>query len=95
MHGAAMDDEGCYWCAVHGAAALHRYDAGGHLISQVALPVSQPTMCTFVGADLDEMVITSARENLTEEQLEREPHAGGVFHLRPGVRGIARPCVVK
>ena len=91
--GAAVDEQGCYWCAVHGAAALHRYDAAGTLMAQIALPVSQPTMCAFVGPDLDEMVVTSARENLTPEQLVREPHAGGIFRLRPGVRGLPRPCV--
>ena len=51
-------------------------------------------MCAFTGANLDEMVITSAADKLTPEQLKRQPHAGGLFHLRPGVRGIARPCTV-
>jgi sugar lactone lactonase YvrE len=92
--GAAMDEEGCYWCAVHGAGVLRRYDSGGRLLGEVPLPVSQPTMCAFVGADLDTMVVTSARENLTPEQLAREPWAGGIFSLRPGVRGVPRPCVV-
>lgn len=93
--GAAMDEEGCYWCAIHGGGALHRYDADGELVSRIALPVSQPTMCAFVGPSLDEMVVTSARESLSPEQLAREPHAGGVFRLRPGVRGLPRPCVVR
>ncbi len=91
--GAAMDEEGCYWCAVHGGGALHRYDPSGRLIARVALPVSQPTMCAFVGSDLDEMVVSSARDKLTEDQLKREPQAGGLFWLRPGVRGLKRPCV--
>jgi len=91
--GAAVDEEGCYWCAIHGAGVLHRYDPSGRLILQVALPVSQPTMCAFVGPDLDEMVVTSAREKLSEDELKREPQAGGLFRLRPGVRGLSRPCV--
>ena len=93
--GAAMDEEGCYWRAVHGGSALHRYDAAGSLISRVALPVSQATMCAFVGRDLDEMVVTSARQRLTPEQRLREPHAGGLFRLRPGVRGVVRPCTLR
>lgn len=91
--GAAMDEEGCYWCAIHGGWALHRYDPAGRLIGQVALPVSQPTMCAFVGRDLDEMVVTSAREKLNSEALAREPYAGGLFRLRPGVRGLPRACL--
>jgi len=62
---------------------------------QVALPVSQPMMCAFVGPELDEMVVSSARDKLTEDQLRREPHAGGLFRLRPGVRGLSRPCVAR
>lgn len=93
--GAALDEEGCYWCAIHGGGALHRYDPAGKLLTQVALPVSQPTMCAFVGSDLDEMVVTSARQKLAPEQLAREPHAGGLFRLRPGVRGVPRPCIVR
>ena len=23
--GAAIDEDGCYWCAIHGGGALHRY----------------------------------------------------------------------
>jgi sugar lactone lactonase YvrE len=51
-------------------------------------------MCAFIGPNLDEMVVTSAREHLTPEQLAREPYAGGLFRLNPGVRGVPRPCVV-
>ena len=93
--GAAMDEEGCYWCAIHGGGALHRYNAAGTLVSRIDLPVSQPTMCAFVGRNLDEIVVTSARQKLTPEQLAREPHAGGLFRLRPGVRGIPRPCTMQ
>jgi sugar lactone lactonase YvrE len=93
--GAAVDEEGCYWCAVHGGGVLHRYDPSGALILRVALPVSQPTMCAFAGPRLDEMVVSSARDKLTEDQLKREPHAGGLFRLRPGVRGLSRPCVAR
>ena len=93
--GAAVDEEGCYWCAVHGGGVLHRYDPAGGLMARIALPVSQPTMCAFVGPDLDEMVVTSASDKLTEDQLKREPHAGGLFRLRPGVRGLPRPCIVR
>ena len=46
-------------------------------------------MCAFVGRNLDEIVVTSARQKLTPEQLAREPHAGGLFRLRPGVPGRA------
>jgi sugar lactone lactonase YvrE len=85
--GAAMDAAGSYWCAIHGGGRLHRYAPGGRLDQVIELPVSQPTMCCFAGKNLDELYITSAREKLSPEQLKAEPHAGGLFKLRPGVSG--------
>jgi sugar lactone lactonase YvrE len=85
--GAALDAAGNYWCAIHGGGRLHRYTPDGALAGVIMLPVSQPTMCCFAGENLDELYITSAREKLSAADLEREPHAGGVFRIRPGVAG--------
>ena len=85
--GAAMDVEGGYWCAIHGAGCLHRYTQNGRLDRVISLPASQPTTCCFAGAALDELYITTAREKLTLDQLKAEPYAGGVFRVRPGVSG--------
>ena len=93
--GAAMDEDGCYWCAIHGGWVLHRYDPEGRLIGVVDLPVSQPTMCAFVGDALDDMVVTSATDKLSPEQRARQPLAGSLLRLEPGVRGIPRPCTVR
>ena len=81
--GAAMDMEEGYWCAIHGAGCLHRYTRDGQLNETVRLPVSQPTMCCFAGDTLSDLYITSAREKLSAEQLEREPHAGSIFRISP------------
>jgi sugar lactone lactonase YvrE len=88
--GAAVDETGAYWCAVHGGGCLHRYSPVGDLLETVPLPVSQPTMCAFGGPDLGTLFITTALDKLTPEQLRREPHAGGLFRFEPGVSGISR-----
>lgn len=85
--GAAMDAAGFYWCAIHGGGKLHRYAPDGQLDQVIELPVSQPTMCCFAGENLDELYITSALEKLSAEQLKAEPHAGGVFRLKPKISG--------
>ena len=61
----------------------------------IALPVSQPTMCAFAGEALDVLYVTSATDKLTPEQRRREPLAGALLRLRPGERGIVRPCMVR
>jgi sugar lactone lactonase YvrE len=93
--GAAVDEEGAYWCAIHGGGALHRYAPDGTLLQSVPLPVSQPTMCAFGGPDLRTLFISSASDHLDAEQHRREPLAGGLFRLTPGVRGLPRPCYAR
>ncbi len=92
--GAAVDVEGAYWCALHGGGRLHRYASNGALLREIELPVSQPTMCAFGGAELKTLYVSSAADKLSEAQLRLEPHAGGLFRIDAGVRGIARPCYV-
>lgn len=93
--GAAVDSQGGYWCALYGAGRLRRYTAAGAVDRDIALPVSQPTMCAFGGEALDVLYVTSAAEKLTPEQRQREPLAGALLRLRPGETGVARPCVLR
>ena len=87
--GAAIDEEGGYWSALYGAGRVVRLDAHGNIELEIAVPVSQPTMCAFGGADFGTLYITSASQKLDAEARSRELHAGGVFRCRPGVRGLA------
>ncbi len=83
--GMALDAEGGMWVAIWGGHAVHRYSPEGTLDAVVELPVSQVTACAFGGEDLDELYITTSRENLPPGT---EPPAGAVFHATPGVRGL-------
>jgi sugar lactone lactonase YvrE len=57
----------------------------------ISLPASRGTSCTFGGADLRTLFITSATETLTEAQMAEEPLAGSVFACTPGVGGMPTP----
>jgi sugar lactone lactonase YvrE len=85
--GLTVDAAGFVWVALWGGAALRRYAPDGTLERVVSLPVTHPTSCAFGGAALDELYVTSARIALTREERKRQPQAGGVFRLRPGVSG--------
>jgi len=93
--GAAVDTKGGYWCALHGGSRLRRYTATGAIDRDIPLPVSQPTMCAFAGEELDTLYVTSASDKLSPEQLQREPLAGALLRLRPGEKGIVRPCMLR
>ena len=85
--GGTVDAEGGYWCALYGGGRLVRLCPDGRVEREIPLPVSQPTMCVFGGADLDTLYVTSASAGLSAEARAREP-AGGLFRCRPGLRGL-------
>jgi sugar lactone lactonase YvrE len=80
--GATVDREGFYWCALYGGGRVLRLAPDGRIDREIRLPVSQPTMCAFGGADYATLYITSAAHGVATE-----PLAGGVFRCLPGVRG--------
>jgi len=84
--GLTVDADGYIWVALYAGSAVHRYTPTGVLDGVVELPVTQVTACTFGGAGLDELFITTSRENLPDDV---QPEAGSVYRCTPGVRGRA------
>ena len=89
--GAVTDAEGCLWVTHFGGFRITRYRPDGRMDRVVPLPVERPTACCFGGDGLDTLFITSSRLNLDDDQLRQFPLSGGVFALRPGVRGLPEP----
>ena len=86
--GMTIDAEDCLWVAVWGGSRVLRYRLDGSIDQVINLPVSQVTSCSFGGSDLRDLFITTARAELPDSALEKEPLAGGIFHCRPGVSGL-------
>jgi sugar lactone lactonase YvrE len=87
--GLTVDAEGGVWIALFGGGAIRRYTPDGELDAHIALPVTNPTSPAFGGPNRDELFVTSARHRLTPAQRAREPLAGSLLRLRPGVSGRA------
>ncbi|UOY00669.1 SMP-30/gluconolactonase/LRE family protein [Blastococcus sp. PRF04-17] len=83
--GLTVDAEGGVWVALFGGGAVHRYDPTGRLDAVVDVPAAQVTACTFGGERLDELFITTSRENLGPDD---DPQAGSLFRAEVGVRGL-------
>jgi sugar lactone lactonase YvrE len=83
--GLTVDSEGGVWVAFYGGSAVRRYSPDGRVDAVLEVPVTQVTACTFGGAALDELYITTSRENLPEGE---QPAAGSIFRARPGVTGL-------
>lgn len=89
--GSCVDAQGFLWNAEWGASRIVRYAPDGRIDRVVEMPVTQPSCCMFGGADRSTLYITSAWENLSDEARARQPQAGSLFALEPGVAGLALP----
>jgi sugar lactone lactonase YvrE len=85
--GLIVDAEGGVWVALWEGSAVHRYLPSGTLDRIVPMPVRCPTKCAFGGDDLRDLYITTARAPLSRDARETDTLSGGLFHIRPGVRG--------
>ena len=90
--GSVVDADGYLWNAVWGRGMVRRYAPDGSLDREVAVPAKNPTCVVFGGDAMNELYITTAREEMSSEELVRTPDAGGVYRaMLPGVRGLPDP----
>jgi L-arabinonolactonase len=86
--GSIVDTDGCLWNAVWGAAMVRRYDPSGRLLSEVPVPSKNLTCVAFGGASLDELFVTSSRQDMSEEELAATPSSGSVYRVTTASCGI-------
>lgn len=80
--GMTIDERGFLWVALYEGGAVVCCDPdSGAIVERVAVPASRTTSCAFGGSDLGELFITSGRH-------PAESESGGIFVVRPGVRGV-------
>lgn len=86
--GSCVDAEGFIWNAVWEGYRVERFATDGRLDMTIDVPVEKPTCVAFGGADLDTLFITTSRLGQSADKLEREPESGGLYAVKPGVRGL-------
>ncbi|MHB8899350.1 MAG: SMP-30/gluconolactonase/LRE family protein [Thermoguttaceae bacterium] len=87
--GMTVDAEGMLWVAHWDGGRVTRWDpSAGRLLRTVYVPADRVTCPAFGGRELDTLYITTARFGLDDEAIGRQPHAGGLFGIRPGVSGL-------
>jgi sugar lactone lactonase YvrE len=82
--GLTVDAEGGVWVALADVGVVRRYTPDGILDEVVEVSARKVTACTFGGPRLDELFITTSRENIDPGT---DPLAGALFRAQVGVRG--------
>ena len=84
--GMTVDAEGCVWSARWGASCVVRYSPAGRELGRIAFPAKFVASCTFGGDDYGDLYVTTAVSPFANK--DERPGAGGLYRLRPGVRGV-------
>ncbi|MCE2576348.1 SMP-30/gluconolactonase/LRE family protein [Komagataeibacter sp. FNDCR2] len=87
--GVVADSAGTLWVGVWNGGRIERFRPDGTRLPPVAVPARNVTKVAFGGADLRTLYITTARKNMSAEELAHLPLAGGLFSMRVEVPGQA------
>lgn len=91
LDGAVVDADGLVWSARWGAGCVDAYATDGRRVRTVAVPARCPTCPGFAGRRLDQLLVTSAYEGLSDEDKRADPHHGMTFLVDLGVGGLPEP----
>jgi sugar lactone lactonase YvrE len=88
--GMTIDAEGMLWIAHWNGWQVTRWNPKtGEKLSHIKLPVAKVTSCAFGGEHLEDLYITTAKVDLTPEELHKQPLAGSLFVVsKCGYRGV-------
>ena len=87
--GMTIDSEDMLWVGLWNGNAVARFNPiTGELLSKVDVPAHNVTACAFGGENLDILYITTARLDMTQQELESLPLSGSLFKVVPGVKGV-------
>jgi sugar lactone lactonase YvrE len=89
--GMTVDSENCIWLSHFAGSSIARYSPEGQVLQVIPMPVPNITSCTFAGADLETLYITTARHLLSEADVDKFPQSGSLFSCKPGVKGLTTP----
>jgi sugar lactone lactonase YvrE len=90
--GLAVDVDGRLWVACFGAGQVRCLAPDGEWLAVVEVPAPNTTCPAFVGPDRDRLLITTAREQLTDAELDRWPESGSLFLADVAVAGVPTPA---
>lgn len=89
--GLTVDAEGFIWSAHWQGWRITRYAPDGRVDRVIEMPVPNITSLAFGGPALDRLFVTTARSELTDQEISEAPLSGGLFVVDAGVSGLPEP----
>jgi sugar lactone lactonase YvrE len=86
--GLCVDVDGNLWIAIWGAGQVRCFSPSGDALAVVTVPAPHTSSVAFIGRDRDTLLITTARNELSHDQLTTFPDSGRLFTARVGTRGL-------
>lgn len=86
--GAVTDADGRYYSALWGQGCVGVYSPEGLPEGRIDVPAAQVSCVAFGGPDLNLLAVTTARVDLTEDQLAGQPKAGSLFIYQSPYKGL-------
>ena len=91
--GPTIDSNGYLWISLYGGWEVRRYSPTGDLVEHIRFPVANITKIAFGGHDLRTVYATTARQQLSADDIAKQPQIGDLFELRVDVPGLSCPLV--
>ncbi|MGV3548213.1 SMP-30/gluconolactonase/LRE family protein [Rhizobium sp.] len=88
IDGSVCAADGTIWNARWGVGEVHHYSIDGRITERYKLPPKQATCPAFIGNNADRLLVTTAGEDLTAEDLKADPEAGYIYELGVPVQGV-------
>lgn len=86
--GLAVDVDDHLWIAIWGTGEVRRFSPDGALVDRIGVPAPHTSSVAFAGDDLQTLVVTTARAELSAVERTTFPLSGRLFTLRTEVAGL-------
>jgi sugar lactone lactonase len=90
--GAVCDADGNVWSAHWDGHSVHVINPSGQKTAIYELPAANISCPAFIGANADRLMLTSAKEDVSEAELLKAPQSGFTFELGVKVNGRFDPA---
>jgi sugar lactone lactonase YvrE len=88
VDGSVCAADGTIWNARWGVGEVHHYATDGTITERYKVPPQQATCPAFIGRNADRLLLTTAGEGMTADDLKADPQSGYTYELGVPVKGV-------